>query len=120
MKSFKVFFITTLIFIIAITELSKADVLSGNKVAELNSQLVQEVKDALQIPLLRYESKNLSGNVKVRAIVNKSGKIIFQDLKGINENLTENVKVKLNSLNLWTSPDYTGKTFQYNINYKTK
>jgi len=91
---------------------------TGNKFAELNTQIIQEIKEVLKNPYLRYESKNLSGEVKVTTTVNKNGKIIFKDIKGINENLLSNVYAKLNSLNLWTSPDYAGKNYNYKIKYK--
>ncbi|MEO6695129.1 MAG: hypothetical protein ABIY50_04925 [Ignavibacteria bacterium] len=91
---------------------------TGNKSAELNSQIIQEVKEVLKNPYLKYESKNLSGEVSVTTSVDKNGKIIFKDIKGINENLLSNVIAKLNSLNLWTSPDYSGKNYNYKIKYK--
>lgn len=97
---------------------SKADGGAGNKTSELNSQIIEEVKQILQTPYLKFESKDLNGKVKVITTVTKEGKIIFKDIKGINENLVSNVVSKLNSLNLWASPDYSGNEFTYIINYK--
>jgi len=91
---------------------------TGNKSAELNSQIIQEIKEVLKNPYLKYESKNLTGEVNVITTVDKNGKIFFKDIKGINENLLSNVYDKLNSLNLWASPDYAGKSFNYLIKYK--
>ena len=91
--------------------------ISANKTAELNTQIVQEIKDVLQVPYLRYASEDLSGKVTVMTKVDNNGKIIFGEINGINEDLKDNVRAKLNSLNLWTSPDYSGKSFQYRINY---
>jgi len=91
---------------------------TGNKSAELNSQIIQEIKEVLKNPYLKYESKNLTGEVKVTTTVDKNGKIVFKNIEGINENLLSNVYDKLNSLNLWASPDYAGKNFNYLIKYK--
>ena len=97
---------------------TKADAGSGSKVTELNSQIIQEIKEILKTPYLKFESKDLNGDVKVVSTVSKEGKIIFKDIKGLNEDLVSNVISKLNSLNLWTSPDYSGKEFIYSIKYK--
>ncbi|MEO8209180.1 MAG: hypothetical protein ABI840_01355 [bacterium] len=97
---------------------SNAEPLTGGKAGELNSQIIQEVKDVLQTPYLKFASKNLTGEVKVTTTVSKEGKIIFKDITGVNEDLVSNVIGKLNSLNLWTSPDYSNKEFIYRINYK--
>ncbi len=90
----------------------------ANKVAELNAQIKEEIKTILQDPYFWYLDKNMNGEIKVLTGVNGNGKIIFKDFKGSNKNLLLNVKDKLNSLNLWTSPDYSGKIFIYNIKYK--
>lgn len=96
----------------------KADGVSGNKATELSSQIIQEIKEVLKTPYLKFESKDLNGDVKVITTVSNDGKILFKDVKGLNEDLLENVIDKLNSLNLWTSPDYSGKEFTYTIKYK--
>ncbi|MDQ3019474.1 MAG: hypothetical protein M3R36_02730 [Bacteroidota bacterium] len=97
---------------------SIAELLTGGKAGELNSQIIQEVKDVLQTPYLKFASKNLTGEVKVTTTVSSKGKIIFKDITGLNENLVSNVIEKLNSLNLWASPDYSNKEFAYIIKYK--
>lgn len=97
---------------------SKADVVSGGKTTELSSQIIQEIKEVLKTPYLKFESKDLNGDVKVITAVSNDGKILFKDIKGLNEDLVDNVIDKLNSLNLWTSPDYSGKEFTYTIKYK--
>lgn len=97
---------------------SKADVVSGSKTTELSSQIIEEIKEVLKIPFLKFDSKDLNGAVKVITTVSKEGKIVFKDIKGVNEDLVDNVISKLNSLNLWTSPDYSGKEFTYTIKYK--
>ncbi len=60
----------------------------------------------------------MKGEVRVVAVINNEGKIVFKDIKGLNEDLQENVIAKLNSLNLWTSPDYSSKNFEYRIKYR--
>jgi len=97
---------------------AKSETGTGTKSAELNTQIIQEIKEVLRSPYLKFESKDLSGEVKITTSIDKNGKIIFKEVKGLNKNLTENVKQKLNSLNLWASPDYSGKIFQYNLKYK--
>jgi len=99
-------------------KISHSNTGTGNKSDELNSQIIQEIKEVLKNPYLKYESKNLTGEVYVTTTVEKNGKIIFTNIKGINENLLSNVYGKLNSLNLWASPDYAGKNFNYKIKYK--
>lgn len=97
---------------------AKAEAGTGNKVKDLNSQIVQEIKDVLQNTYLKYQSKNLSGEITLNTAVKKSGKIMFTDIKGVNEDLLSNVYAKLNSLNLWTSPDYSTSSFRYIIKYR--
>jgi hypothetical protein len=96
---------------------SKADGVAGNKSSELNSQIIEEIKEILQTPYLKFESKDLNGEVNLICKITKEGKIIFTDLTGVNENLVANVISKLNSLNLWTSPDYSKNEFNYRIKY---
>jgi hypothetical protein len=98
-------------------KISNAENGTGNKTSELDTQIVQEVKAVLQTPYLKYASTNLNGEVAVTASVAKNGKIIFKDIKGINENLVSNIIDKLNSLNLWTGTDYSNATFVYRIKY---
>lgn len=117
MTTLKVLFTLFLSFIL-ITGFSQAKPISANKTAELNSQIKDEVRQILKTPYLKFLDKNLNGEVTVSASVTKNGKINFKEIKGINENLTSNVIDRLNSLNLWASPDYSGKTFVYKINYK--
>lgn len=119
MTALKVFLTITIFSLLLIQPITaKADGGAGNKASELNSQIIEEVKQILQTPYLKFESKDLNGKVKVISIVSKEGKIIFKNIKGINDNLVSNVIEKLNSLNLWTSPDYSGNEFTYTINYK--
>lgn len=97
---------------------SRSEVLSATKSAELNTQIIQEIREVLEIPYLKFASKNLKGEVRVVAVINNEGKIVFKDITGLNEDLQENVIAKLNSLNLWTSPDYSSKNFEYRIKYR--
>ncbi len=115
LKSFTILFLFLFLFS---ANQSRSEVLSANKAAELNSQIIQEIKEVLKIPYLKFNSKNLSGEVEVIAVINKEGKIIFRNISGLNEDLRENVIAKLNSLNLWTSPDYSAKNFEYKIKYR--
>lgn len=118
MKAQKVLFtVLVLSMFFLISGYTKADGGSGNKAAELNTQIIQEVKEVLKNPYLKYESKDLNGRVSVITEVEKDGRITFKDIKGINEDLVENVIAKLNSLNLWTGSDYAGKEFTYSIKY---
>jgi len=96
----------------------KADGTDKDKTNELNNQIIEEIKEVLETPYLKYEAKDLTGKITVFTKVDKNGKIKFTGMKGINENLISNVNDKLNSLNLWTSPDYSNKIFRYNIDYK--
>ncbi len=105
-------------FIMIHTVDSKASPGTGTKVSELNSQIVQEVREVLKTPYLKFSSENLTGKVKVITQVRKDGKIIFKNIQGVNENLVSNVIDKLNSLNLWTSTDYSNREFIYEIKYK--
>lgn len=118
MKAQKVLFtILVLSVFFLISGYSKADGGSGNKAAELNAQIIQEVKEVLKSPYLKFESKDLNGYVSVVTEVEKDGRITFKNIKGINEDLVENTIAKLNSLNLWTGTDYSGKEFTYKIKY---
>lgn len=119
MTTLKVIF-TVLIFSFLIIEPAKSDdgIHSANKTAELNIQIIQEVKEVLKTPYLKFASMDLNGEVKVVTRINDNGKIIFTDIKGVNENLVSNIVSRLNSLNLWTSPDYSSKIFEYKIRYK--
>ncbi|MBK8981531.1 MAG: hypothetical protein IPM38_04220 [Ignavibacteria bacterium] len=96
----------------------KADGADGDKSTDLSEQIVQEIREALETPYLKYETKDLTGKVTVYTVVDKNGRIMFAGLKGLNEDLISNVNSKLNSLNLWTSPDYVNKVFKYDINYR--
>lgn len=119
MKTF--FKISLAVFLIAFliqTNTAKSDILTASKTSELNSQIMDEVKEVLKSPYLKYETRNLNGKVSVVTEVTENGKIIFKDITGINENLRESVKAKLNSLNLWTSPVYAGKIFYYKLDYR--
>lgn len=119
MTTLKLLFTVLVLFsIFVLPYQSRADNTAANKTAELNSQIIQEIKTVLEFPYLKYNTTNLTGNVNVTATVSKEGKIIFMKITGINENLQSNVFHKLNSLNLWASPDYSGKIFSYNIKYK--
>lgn len=119
MKTFcKIFLLTLLTIFIFQPVNSKADIVSGNKTTELSSQIIQEIKDVLKTPYLKFESKDLNGDVKVITTVSKEGRIIFKEIKGVNEDLMDNVIARLNTLNLWTSPDYSGREFTYFIKYK--
>ena len=100
------------------TNSSKADPGSGYKSTELNTQIIEEIEAALQNPYIKYETKDLTGEVEISTTVNEEGRIIFKNIYGLNENLDENVIAKLNSLNLWTSTDYSGILFHYKLNYK--
>ena len=99
------------------TEKAISDPGTGAKSAELNTQIIQEIKEILKNPCIKYETRDLSGDVIITTTVNKNGKIFFSDIKGLNENLNENVIARLNSLNLWTSTDYSGIVFFYNLTY---
>lgn len=116
LKLFSASFFICLFFFQTIS--SKASPVTGTKVSELNSQIVQEVKEVLKTPYLKFADKNLTGKVQVITVVDKNGKIVFKDIKGINENLVSNIIEKLNSLNLWTSTEYSSKQFSYMIKYK--
>lgn len=118
MKSLSIFIIIFSVMVTFFTKNLKADPGSGNKSAELNTQIVQEVKKVLGTPFLKFADKNLNGEVYVNTSVNKEGKIVFTEVKGLNENLKESVISKLNTLNLWTSPDYRASRFIYKIKYK--
>ncbi len=119
MTALKIFLTLTIFSLLLLKPInSKADGGAGNKASELNAQIIEEVTQILQTPYLKFESKDLNGKVKVITTVSKEGKIIFKDIEGINDNLVSNVIAKLNSLNLWTSPDYSGNKFTYNIRYK--
>lgn len=106
------------LFLSLLPAISHSEENAANKAAELNTQIKEEVKTILQLPYLRYSDKNMNGKISVVIEVDNMGKIIFKNLQGLNEDLLFNVKDKLNSLNLWTSPDYSGKVFVYNIKYK--
>lgn len=113
----KSMFAFVLLLLVVSTE-SKADGTEKGNINELSDQIVIEIKEVLSTPYLRYESKDLSGEVTVFTSVSENGKIEFTGLKGINENLILNISSKLKSLNLWASPDYSQKVFQFNINYQ--
>jgi hypothetical protein len=118
MKAQKVLF--TVLFLsmfFLISGISKADGGSGNKASELNTQIIQEVREVLKNPYLKFQSKDLNGYVNVITAVEKDGRITFKKIEGINEDLVENTIAKLNSLNLWTGKDYSGKEFTYKIKY---
>lgn len=97
---------------------ANAKTITGTNTADLNTQIVQEIKDVLQTPYLKFADKDLNGIVKIAVNIKENGKITFKKLSGENENLSSNVIEKLNSLNLWTSPDYQKNSFSYLIRYK--
>lgn len=97
---------------------SDAKTFTGTNTADLNTQIVQEIKEVLQTPYLKFADKDLNGEVIIKVAINENGKISFKELSGKNENLTSNVIQRLNSLNLWTSPDYQKNSFSYLIKYK--
>lgn len=118
MKNLTIFTTALLVSVLLIfANSSKADPGTGYKSTELNTQIIDEIESALQNPYIKYETKDLTGEVVISTTVNKEGKIIFNNIEGLNENLTENVIAKLNSLNLWTSTDYSGIVFLYKLNY---
>ncbi|MEO8665951.1 MAG: hypothetical protein ABI462_10675 [Ignavibacteria bacterium] len=118
MSALKLFTILLFTFFLFSATQTRSEVLSAGKTSELNSQIIQEIKEVLKIPYLKFDSKNLNGEIKVNAEVSKEGKIIFRNIKGLNEDLQANVIAKLNSLNLWTSTDYSSKSFEYRIRYR--
>lgn len=117
-KLFKNLVFTFALILTLVSSESKADGTEKGKINELSDQIVIEIKEVLSTPYLKYESKDLNGVVTVFTTVSENGKIIFTGLKGVNENLNMNISSKLNSLNLWASPDFSKKVFQYNINYQ--
>ncbi len=106
---------TSLLF--SIPNTSRSEILSGSKVSEVNHQLVQEVKDILTVPLLKYRDGDLTGLVKVFAKIDNNGKITIVHVIGTNKNLVSNVKAKIKSLNAWASPENAGTVFVYYINF---
>ncbi len=117
MSALKLFTILFSIFIFTASQ-ARSEFLSANKTSELNSQIIVEIKEVLQTPCLKFNSKDLNGEVKVTAMINRDGKIIFKHINAMNEDLQDNVIARLNSLNLWTSPDYSAKNFEYKIKYR--
>ena len=115
LKILLIAFITSIFFLSPST--SKSEINTGNKVEELNHQLVVEVKDIITIPLLKYRDGNLTGLVRVSAKVDDNGRIIFGEVNGPNKNLVSNVEAKLKGLNAWTAPEYAGTIFLYYINF---
>ncbi len=113
-----IFTIALTLVTVSFAGITKADNLSGNKTADLNLQIVDEIKGTLQTPYLKYASDNLDGEITVIARVSKNGKIEFKYSQGINERLRSSIEAELNSLNLWTSPDYSNKEFKYRIKYR--
>jgi hypothetical protein len=84
---------------------------------ELREQLGDEIETALQERFLRYSSDDLDGIVLIEATVNKEGKIVFKGLNAENDNLRENAYGMLNSLNLWTYPDFAETIYRYKVTY---
>jgi hypothetical protein len=85
--------------------------------SELNYQLVNEIKSVLKTPLLVYSDRELSGEVKVTARIEKNGKISFINVSSDNKQLSMNTYTKLNAQNLWTDKNLAGKIFKYEIIY---
>lgn len=119
MKTIKILF-TIFCFILAASVIgySKTNKTTGANTADLNNQIVQEIIDILKTPYLKFADKDLNGEVIIGVKINEDGKITFTKLSGGNENLSSNVIQKLNSLNLWTSPDYQKNSFSYLIKYR--
>jgi hypothetical protein len=84
---------------------------------ELRDQLGEEIEDALQSRFLRYDAEHLDGIVLIEATVNENGKIVFRGFNAADEDLRTNVYFKLNSLNLWTYPDFANTLYRYKVSY---
>lgn len=89
------------------------DISAGS--SSLNYQLIKEVKNVLQTPLLKYSDRDLNGVVTVWAKIETNGKINFTRIESENSQLGKNTLTKLNDLNLWTGKDLAGKVFRYEI-----
>lgn len=89
------------------------------KEKELKHQILNEMKDKLNTPVyISYTNKDLSGKVSCKMNVDKDGKITLADVKSPNKNLNEYLIKKISSLNLWTSAEYSGKSYSFLINFK--
>lgn len=96
---------------------SNADPGDRANTSGLNSQIIEEIKEILKTPYLKFSDKDLNGTVTLSADITPEGKIVFKNISGINENLVSNVMARLNSLNLWASPDFSSNEFTYRIKY---
>lgn len=85
--------------------------------SDLSYQLINEIKDVLQTPLLVYSDRDLNGVVTVTAKVEKNGKINFIEVKSDNSQLSKNTLTKLNEQNLWTNRTLAGRIFKYDVIY---
>ncbi|HCA43126.1 MAG TPA: hypothetical protein DEP28_07720 [Bacteroidetes bacterium] len=93
-------------------------IIKTESVKDLNNQLVSEIKLKLTTPLLNFRSKDLKGDVKVTVKVAENGKLVFSNVRGVNKNAISNIEKQLNELNLWTSRDSKGVTFDYTVKYR--
>lgn len=92
--------------------------ITAKSIKDLNYQLVGEIKTKLSTPLLNFRSKDLKGDVKVTVKVAENGKLVFSNVRGDNKNAISNIEKQLNELNLWTSKDSRGVTFDYTVKYR--
>lgn len=93
-------------------------IIKTESVKDLNNQLISEIKLKLTTPLLNFRSKDLKGDVKVTVKVAENGKLVFSNVRGVNKNAISNIEKQLNELNLWTSRDSKGVTFDYTVKYR--
>ncbi|HPS64319.1 MAG TPA: hypothetical protein PK447_01950 [Ignavibacteria bacterium] len=87
---------------------------SAIKIRSLNYQITNEIKDLFTLPVyLKYSDKNLKGTTTVLISVAENGKIGIEQISGLNNQLNNYVRDRIESLNLWTSPIYGKSQFIY-------
>ena len=109
-----IYLVPVLLLFIAVSGNAGPARLSAATESELREQLGDEIETALQERFLRYSSDDLDGIVLIEATVNK---IVFKGLNAENDNLRENAYGMLNSLNLWTYPDFAETIYRYKVTY---
>ncbi len=111
-----------LLFAIVITSVSitaNAGTSNPLKEKDLKYQISNEIREKLSSPVyISYINKDLSGKVTCKMNVNENGKISISDVQSKNKNLNTYITKKINSLNLWTGLEYSGKSYSYTINFK--
>jgi len=92
---------------------------NSNYSASLNSQLYNEIREVLDLPVyLAYADRNLKGDAFVTIKVDTNGRLVIAGIQGSNPTLNKFLQSKISSKNLWTPVKYAKQYFRYRVHSK--